>query len=172
MAVALAAELFVGDGRNFDVQINAIKQRPADLCEIALDNARRTAAFARNVTVEAARAPVQISTAHSTAFIGSRPDGSRPDGERPNVTGSLMAAFPALRAVFSEGRLWRALEREMLAGPLRYRSGREEQGKGVDYFLACQGVFGRNGTPRGHSCFLQTISLYGVGQVAHQQLNV
>jgi hypothetical protein len=79
MAIAFAAELFVGDGRNFDVQINAIEQRSADLCEIALDDAGRTAALARDITVEAARTPVQISTAPLTAFIVSPPVGERPD---------------------------------------------------------------------------------------------
>jgi hypothetical protein len=58
MAVALAAELFIGYGRNLDVQVDAIEQRSADLGEIALDDARRAAAFARDITVKTARTPV------------------------------------------------------------------------------------------------------------------
>ena len=64
MAVALTAELLVGHGRNFDVQIDAIQQRAADLGEITLDDAGSAAAFPRNIAVEAARTTVQVSIAH------------------------------------------------------------------------------------------------------------
>lgn len=58
MAVALAAELLVRHGGNFDVQIDPIQQRSADFSEVALDDAGRAAAFARNVAVEPARVRV------------------------------------------------------------------------------------------------------------------
>jgi hypothetical protein len=82
MAVALAAELLIRHGRNFNVQIDTIEQRSADLGEIALDDAGRAAAFARDITVETARTPVQVSTARLIACIGC-PAGGGP----PNVDG-------------------------------------------------------------------------------------
>ncbi len=82
MAVALAAELFVGNRRDFDVEVDAVEERPADFGQITLNNAWSAAAFPGDVTVKSARTPVQVSTAHLTACIGC-PAG----GERRNVDG-------------------------------------------------------------------------------------
>jgi hypothetical protein len=65
LAHAIAAQLLIRNGRNFDVNVDTIEQRPADLAQVPLDDAGRTAAFARSIAKEAARAPVQISTALS-----------------------------------------------------------------------------------------------------------
>jgi hypothetical protein len=45
------------------VDINPVEQRAADLAEVLLDLAGRAAALTGSVAVEAALAPVQISTA-------------------------------------------------------------------------------------------------------------
>jgi hypothetical protein len=45
------------------MDIDAVQQRPRDLAQILLDLSRRAAALARGVAVEAALAPVQITTA-------------------------------------------------------------------------------------------------------------
>ena len=64
MAVAFAAQFFVGHGGNFDVEVNAIEQRAADLGKIALNDARRAAAFAGGVAVEPAWARIIFLTAN------------------------------------------------------------------------------------------------------------
>jgi hypothetical protein len=40
------AQLFIWRGRHFDVDIDAVKQRAADLAQIPLDDGRRAAALA------------------------------------------------------------------------------------------------------------------------------
>jgi hypothetical protein len=45
------------------VNIDAVEQRSADLSEVLLNLAGRAAALARGIAIEAAFAPVQISTA-------------------------------------------------------------------------------------------------------------
>src|SRR5690242_8600464 len=67
MAVAFAAELFIGHGRNLDMQIDAIEQRSANFREIPLDDAGRAPAFARDVTVKTARARIHCSDEHQTS---------------------------------------------------------------------------------------------------------
>ncbi len=62
-AFARAAQLLVGDGRHFDVEVDAVEQGAAELAEIALDDGPGAAAFAGGVAIEAARAPVQVTTA-------------------------------------------------------------------------------------------------------------
>ena len=61
-AVVLAAQLLVGYPRNFDMDVDAVQQRSSNLTQVALNDARRTAALARSVAVESTRAPVQIAT--------------------------------------------------------------------------------------------------------------
>ena len=51
-ACGLTAKLFIGDSRNFDVEVNAVQQGAADFGEIALDDAGRAAAFAGGIAVE------------------------------------------------------------------------------------------------------------------------
>jgi len=48
--------------RHFDVHIDAIQQRSADLAQIALDDRARAAALPRRIGEICARAPVQIAT--------------------------------------------------------------------------------------------------------------
>jgi hypothetical protein len=61
-AVVLTAEFFVRNRRNFDVQIDAVEKRSADLAEVPLNLSGRTAAFPRRVSIIAAFTPVQVST--------------------------------------------------------------------------------------------------------------
>lgn len=63
LAAGLAAELLVGHGGDFDVEIDTVQQRAADFGQVALDDTGCAAALAGGVAMEAARAPVQISTA-------------------------------------------------------------------------------------------------------------
>ncbi len=56
------AKIFVRHGRHFDMQVDAVEHRPADLGQVALDDPRRTPALPRGVAVEPARTSVQIST--------------------------------------------------------------------------------------------------------------
>ena len=58
----VVAQLFERDGGHFDVDIDAVEQRPGYLAQIALNDGRRAAAFAAGVAVEAAGARVQITT--------------------------------------------------------------------------------------------------------------
>ena len=44
------------------MQVDAVQQRPADLAEVALDDAAGAAAFVRRIAKVTARTPVQIST--------------------------------------------------------------------------------------------------------------
>ena len=60
-AIALSPHLLVGD-RYFNVQVDAVEERSADLAEILLDLCPGTAAFARAVAVESTAATVQLST--------------------------------------------------------------------------------------------------------------
>jgi len=46
-----------------DVPVDAVQQRPADLAQVALDDAAGAAALAGRVTIESARPPVQVATA-------------------------------------------------------------------------------------------------------------
>jgi hypothetical protein len=50
-----------GHRRHFDVQVDAIEQRSADLVQVPLDDGAGAAAFPGRIAMEAARAPVQIS---------------------------------------------------------------------------------------------------------------
>jgi hypothetical protein len=68
-ARAIAAQLLVWNRGNFDVNVDTVEQRPADLAQVPLDDAGRTAAFARGIAKESARSPVQISTVLLTGFI-------------------------------------------------------------------------------------------------------
>jgi len=52
------------------MDIDAVEQRTADLCQVALNNGWRAAALPRCIAVEAARAPVQTSIALWNGFIG------------------------------------------------------------------------------------------------------
>src|SRR5205823_10468169 len=54
-AVILAAQFLVGHGRDLDVKIDAIEQRPAHFAQIALDNCAGAAAFVSWVGEESAR---------------------------------------------------------------------------------------------------------------------
>jgi len=57
-----AAQFLIGYGRNFDMQIDAIEQRPADLAEIALNGATGASTVASWIPEKSATAPVQIAT--------------------------------------------------------------------------------------------------------------
>jgi hypothetical protein len=48
------AHLFIGHGGDFQVNIDAVEQRSADLAQIALDHAGRAAALARGVAIKPA----------------------------------------------------------------------------------------------------------------------
>lgn len=52
------AQFLVRDRGNFDVKIDAVEQRSADLAQITLDLRRRTPAFTRGVAVESAAAGI------------------------------------------------------------------------------------------------------------------
>jgi len=71
-ARAVAAQLLIRNGGNFDVNVDPVKQRPADFAQVPLDDAGRTAAFTRGVAKEAAWTPVQISTAPLNGCIARR----------------------------------------------------------------------------------------------------
>ena len=59
VAVILGPQFFVRHGGNFDMQIDTVEQRPAQLAQVPLDDRAGAAAFARGVAEEAARAGVQ-----------------------------------------------------------------------------------------------------------------
>ena len=61
--LCFAAKLLKRHSGHFHLDIDAVEQRAADLAEVLLDLGGRAAAFARGVAIEAAAAPVQISTA-------------------------------------------------------------------------------------------------------------
>jgi hypothetical protein len=61
--VGISAQFFERNRRNFDVDIDAVQQGAADFSEVLLNLSGRAAALARGIAVEAAFAPVQISTA-------------------------------------------------------------------------------------------------------------
>jgi len=69
-ARAVAAHFLVGHGGHLDVPVDAVQQRPADLAQVALDDAAGAAALAGRVTIESARPPVQITTATHTESSG------------------------------------------------------------------------------------------------------
>ena len=58
----LPAHLLVSHGRHFDVQVDAIEQRPADFAEVALNDAAGATAFVRRIAKISTWTPVQIST--------------------------------------------------------------------------------------------------------------
>jgi len=60
----VAAQFLEGHGGDFDVNIDAVEQGPADLAEIPLDLAGRAAAFTGGIAIEAAAAGVHITTEH------------------------------------------------------------------------------------------------------------
>ncbi len=57
-AVAVAAQLQIRQRGHFDVQIDTIEQRPADLAQIALDDATGTTAFSGGIAKISAGASV------------------------------------------------------------------------------------------------------------------
>jgi len=57
----IASELFIRNGGNFDMDIDAVQQRSADLSQVALNDARCAAAFARGIGIEAAWAGVHVT---------------------------------------------------------------------------------------------------------------
>jgi hypothetical protein len=58
----LAAQFLVRDSGDFDMQIDPIEQRPADLAQVARDDGPGAAAIVSSGSIETARTPVQIST--------------------------------------------------------------------------------------------------------------
>ena len=58
-----AAHLLVGHGGHFDVQVDAVQRRPADLAQVTLDDAAGATAFVGRVAEVTTRTPVQVSTA-------------------------------------------------------------------------------------------------------------
>ena len=56
----MVAQFLIRDSRNLDMQIDAIKQRSADLGEIALNNAGRAAAFAGGIAIKAAGTRIAV----------------------------------------------------------------------------------------------------------------
>ncbi len=62
-AVVAATKFFIGDGRDFDMEVDSVEQGAADLAEIALNDGAGAAALTGGVAIEAAGAAVQISTA-------------------------------------------------------------------------------------------------------------
>src|SRR4029077_20404276 len=59
----VAAQLLIRNRRNFDVDIDAVQQGPADLPQVLLNLAGRATALARGIAEEPALARVQITTA-------------------------------------------------------------------------------------------------------------
>jgi hypothetical protein len=57
-AAVLAAEGFVFDERHFDMEVDAVEKWPADALAVFGDHRRTAAAFAFQITVEAARSGV------------------------------------------------------------------------------------------------------------------
>jgi hypothetical protein len=60
------AQFFVGYGRDFDLNIDAVQQRSADFSQIALNDGGGAAAFARGIAVIAAGAYPRCLFAKST----------------------------------------------------------------------------------------------------------
>ena len=69
-AFILATQLLIGNRGNFDMQIDPVEQRSADLGQVALDDPAGTAAFARGIAEIAARTPVQFTTDTRPKFAG------------------------------------------------------------------------------------------------------
>ena len=69
-APLVAAQLLIRHRRHFDMDIDAIQQRSADLAEIALDDGGRAPALSRRVPVKSTRAPVQTTTATMQNSLG------------------------------------------------------------------------------------------------------
>jgi hypothetical protein len=67
-----------GTAGTFNLNVDTVKKRPADLAQVSLDNRRSATAFARGIAVEAAGAPVRFSTAHWSVFTGCQA-GKLPD---------------------------------------------------------------------------------------------
>jgi hypothetical protein len=77
---AAAAQFLERDGGDFDVDIDAVEQGPADLAEVVLDLSGRAAALASAIAVEAAPAGVQIAIG-----VWKRSTRHQPVGEQPSV---------------------------------------------------------------------------------------
>ena len=66
----LAAQLLERHGRHFDVQVDAVEQRAADLGHVALDLRDRAVAFAARVVAVAARARIERRDEHEIGGEG------------------------------------------------------------------------------------------------------
>jgi hypothetical protein len=75
--VTLAAQLLKRHRWHFNVQVDAVEQRPANLAQIPLDDPARTAAFACRIGKMTARTSVQISIERNLKLEG-RPDQQTP----------------------------------------------------------------------------------------------
>lgn len=63
-AVSFVGQFFVGDGRNFDMDVDPVEQRSADFPHVALDLRNRAMTFAPRVVAIAAGAGVQRGNEH------------------------------------------------------------------------------------------------------------
>ena len=77
----VAAQFLEGNGGDFDVDIDAVEQRAADLAEVVLDLAGRAAAFAGGIAVEAALAGIHGGHQHEAGGEAERHGGAG-DAER------------------------------------------------------------------------------------------
>ena len=75
--MVLAAQFFVSDGRNFDVQIDAIEQRSAHFAQVALDDRAGAAAFARRIGEVSAGARIHGGDQNEVGGKGQRHVGAR-----------------------------------------------------------------------------------------------
>lgn len=72
-AFVVAAQFFVGDGRDFDVEIDAVEQGAGDLAEVALDDRWRATAFFGGIAEKAARLRVyRLATSDSRSRLTHR----------------------------------------------------------------------------------------------------
>ena len=76
-----AAQLLILHGRNLDVDVDAVEQRPGDLRDVALDHRRRAHALARLVVEIAARTRIHGGDEHEAGGKAERHGGAR-DGDR------------------------------------------------------------------------------------------
>ncbi len=102
-AVSVAAHFLVRHGGHFDVQVDAVQQRPADLAEVALDDRRRAAALARGVAEKPARTSVQVATDTEGRPVVSREFHEAVDGFC--AFGTCRASDPVLQVVTDCHRL-------------------------------------------------------------------
>lgn len=76
-AGVVGAEFFVGHGGDFDVEVDAVQEGPADFSEVALDDAAGATALAAGIAVVAAGTSVRISTELYGEEPGWRPVAAR-----------------------------------------------------------------------------------------------